>query len=77
MEHQAVFDATGLLCPEPVMMLHVEMRKIGAKDVLKVIATDPSTSRDIPKFCQFLGHALINQEQEGDTYFYWIEKKQN
>ncbi|ETX11490.1 sulfurtransferase [Marinomonas ushuaiensis DSM 15871] len=76
MEHQALLDATGLLCPEPVMMLHVEMRKIGPKDILKVIATDPSTTRDIPKFCQFLGHKLIDQEQDEDTYFYWIEKKE-
>ncbi|MGN5359377.1 sulfurtransferase TusA [Marinomonas sp. CT5] len=75
MEHQAVLDATDLLCPEPVMMLHVEMRKIAAKDVLKVIATDPSTTRDIPKFCQFLGHKLLKQEQNDNIYYYWIEKK--
>ncbi|BDX02878.1 MAG: sulfurtransferase TusA [Marinomonas sp.] len=75
MEYQAVLDATDLLCPEPVMMLHVEMRKMAAKDILKVIATDPSTTRDIPKFCQFLGHTLVKQEQEGSVYYYWIEKK--
>ncbi|UTW01480.1 sulfurtransferase TusA [Marinomonas rhizomae] len=75
MEHQALLDATDLLCPEPVMMLHVEMRKLSPKEVLKVIATDPSTTRDIPKFCQFLGHKLMQQVQEGDIYYYWIEKK--
>jgi len=75
MEHQALLDATDLLCPEPVMMLHVEMRKLSSKEILKVIATDPSTTRDIPKFCQFLGHHLIDQEQEDNTYYYWIEKK--
>lgn len=76
MEHQALLDATDLLCPEPVMMLHVEMRKIATEDILKVIATDPSTTRDIPKFCQFLGHKLINQEQKGDAYYFWIKKKE-
>lgn len=75
MEHQAELDATGLLCPEPVMMLHVEMRKLAEKNILKVIATDPSTTRDIPKFCNFLGHTLLEQAHEGDTYFYWIQKK--
>jgi len=75
MEHQALLDATGLLCPEPVMMLHVEMRKLAAKEILKVIATDPSTTRDIPKFCQFLGHKLTKQELVDDVYYYWIEKK--
>ncbi|REG85709.1 sulfurtransferase TusA [Marinomonas pollencensis] len=75
MEHQAELDASGLLCPEPVMMLHVEMRKLGAKEILKVTATDPSTTRDIPKFCNFLGHTLLEQLQEGECYYYWIEKK--
>ncbi|MGR0279770.1 sulfurtransferase TusA [Marinomonas dokdonensis] len=77
MQHQAVLDAEGLLCPEPVMMLHVEMRKLEPKEVLKVIATDPSTTRDIPKFCQFLGHTLLDQQQNDDGfYFYWIQKKE-
>lgn len=75
MNYQALLDATGLLCPEPVMMLHVEMRKLSPKEILKVIATDPSTTRDIPKFCQFLGHKLISQQQENDVFYYWIEKK--
>ncbi|BFM48296.1 sulfurtransferase TusA [Marinomonas sp. THO17] len=75
MEHQAELDASGLLCPEPVMMLHGEMRKIAANEVLKVIATDPSTTRDIPKFCQFLGHKLVQQEEHENIYYYWIEKK--
>lgn len=77
MEHQALLDATDLLCPEPVMLLHVEMRKLAAKQILKVIATDPSTTRDIPKFCQFLGHKLVSQQQEEDVYLYWIEKKES
>ena len=75
MEYQSEFDAKGLLCPEPVMMLHVEMRKLKAGDVLKVIATDPSTQRDIPKFCQFLGHDLLQLEELEGNYFFWIKKK--
>ncbi|KZY28430.1 preprotein translocase subunit TatC, partial [Alcanivorax sp. HI0044] len=70
-------DATGLLCPEPVMMLHNKVRDMAPGEVLKVRATDPSTERDIPKFCQFLGHTLLTQEQDGDLYLYWIEKKKS
>ena len=47
------YDALGLRCPEPVMMLHGKVRELSKGDVLKVTATDPSTTRDIPKFCQF------------------------
>jgi tRNA 2-thiouridine synthesizing protein A len=55
-------DTSGLVCPEPVMMLHSAVRQIALGQVVKVIATDPSTARDIPKFCGFLGHELIAHE---------------
>ncbi|GAB7531855.1 sulfurtransferase TusA [Pseudomonas sp. 3A(2025)] len=71
----ATLDATGLNCPEPVMMLHQKVRDLSAGGLLKVIATDPSTRRDIPKFCVFLGHELVDQQVEGSTYLYWIRKK--
>lgn len=67
-------DAQGLLCPEPVMMLHKKVREMAVGDVLKVTATDPSTTRDIPKFCNFLKHELVAQSQEGDLYYYYIKK---
>lgn len=60
-------DARGLRCPEPVMMLHQKVRDMAAGDLLEVLATDPSTTRDIPKFCRFLGHELVMQEENKDA----------
>ena len=67
-------DATGLFCPEPVMMLHNKVRDLPAGGLLKVIATDPSTQRDIPKFCRFLGHELLHEQELGGQYIYFIRK---
>lgn len=75
MPADAVLDATGLNCPEPVMMLHNKVRALAGGELLKVIATDPSTQRDIPKFCVFLGHELVDQQADDGTYLYWIRKK--
>lgn len=58
------------------MMLHSKVRELAAGDVLKVIATDPSTQRDIPKFCMFLEHQLLESSEQDGTYMYWIRKKQ-
>ena len=69
-----ILDTSGLLCPEPVMMLHKIVREVTAGAIIKVIATDPSTTRDIPKFCQFLGHELLQQESDEKTYTYIIKK---
>lgn len=67
-------DTSGLVCPEPVMLLHKAVRDSSAGDIIEVIATDPSTERDIPSFCEFLGHAIISQERIGDKYRYCIKK---
>ncbi|WP_331350868.1 sulfurtransferase TusA [Cellvibrio sp. UBA7671] len=67
-------DASGLLCPEPVMMLHKVMREAAIGNLVEVIATDPSTLRDIPKFCLFLGHDLIEQKETEQQYFFYIRK---
>lgn len=75
LQPDAILDASGLNCPEPVMMLHNKVRDLPAGGLLKVIATDPSTRRDIPKFCLFLGHELLDQQVEGGAYLYWIKKK--
>jgi len=69
-----ILDAQGLYCPEPVMMLHNQVRDMVSGEVLHVLATDPSTQRDIPKFCTFLGHELVEQYVDEDLYGYYIRK---
>ncbi|MEZ5492148.1 MAG: sulfurtransferase TusA [Gammaproteobacteria bacterium] len=68
-------DASGLFCPEPVMLLHNKIRDMQGGDLLRVIATDPSTARDIPKFCLYLGHELLEEVQQDDKYYYLVRKK--
>jgi tRNA 2-thiouridine synthesizing protein A len=69
----AVLDTTGLYCPEPIMLMHNKVRDMASGQVLKVIATDPATTRDVPKFCQFLGHELLEQNTSSESnYLYFI-----
>ena len=67
-------DTSGLRCPEPVMMLHNALRKVAVGDVVKLIATDPATERDIPRFCRYLGHELMREVSEGGLYLYFIRR---
>jgi tRNA 2-thiouridine synthesizing protein A len=71
-----ILDATGLYCPEPVMLLHNRIRDIAVGETLQVLATDPSTERDIPKFCVFLGHELLHQDQFDGHYRYLLRKQE-
>jgi len=70
-----LLDAHGLICPEPVMLLHNRMRSMKSGDIVKVCATDPSTERDILRFCDFLKHPLLYWQKDADNYEYWIQKK--
>lgn len=72
-EHDVLVDASGLICPEPVMLLHTAVREASSGQIIKVVATDPSTLRDVPKFCRFLGHRLIHQE-ETSGYLFFIQR---
>lgn len=74
-EQATKLDATGLYCPEPVMMLHNKIREIEAGEYLHLKATDPSTTRDVPKFCVYLGHELVDEQHQDDFYYYLIRKK--
>ena len=67
-------NATGLLCPEPLMIVRNKVREMAAGEVLFVVATDPSTDRDFKNFCRFMGHELVAQRAVDDQLEYWIKK---
>lgn len=73
-EFDAELDARGLYCPEPVMMLHNRINDVAPGRILRVIATDPSTTRDIPRFCQFLGHELVSEAEQNGEFVYLIRR---
>lgn len=74
MNYDHHLDATGLYCPEPVMMLHTKIRALASGNILKITATDPSTERDIAKFCSFLGHELLHSEEIDGRFIFFIRK---
>ena len=67
-------DALGLRCPEPVMVIRKTVRQVATGDLLEIIADDPATTRDIPSFCRFMEHQLIEAQVETIPYRYLIKK---
>ncbi|MCL4103952.1 UNVERIFIED_CONTAM: hypothetical protein GTU68_034814 [Idotea baltica] len=56
------------------MMLHNKIHDVGSGETIKIIATDPATQRDIPKFCTFLGHELLHAEERDKQFHYLLRK---
>lgn len=74
MVHQYLLDTQGLYCPEPVMMLHSKVAEMNSGEVILILASDPATERDIPKFCQFLGHEIVLKQIEEGVFKYYLQK---
>ena len=49
------YDATGLLCPLPVLRANRKLRELASGGLLTVRATDPATEQDFPAFCRQTG----------------------
>lgn len=56
------------------MLLHNAVRDAESGEVIKMLSTDPSTKRDINRFCEFLGHELLSEEEQGDEFLFWLKK---
>lgn len=67
-------DATGLICPEPLMILRNKVREMARGETVSVVATDPSTVRDFTNFCRFMQHDLAESRRDGDRYRFVIRK---
>jgi tRNA 2-thiouridine synthesizing protein A len=67
-------DAIGLRCPEPVMMVRLKIREMQVGETLAVTADDHSTTRDIPSFCRFMEHELLDFQSVNSPYQYIIKK---
>lgn len=67
-------DATGLLCPLPVLKARKRLQSMTAGEQLRMRADDPAAVIDVPHFCAQTGHTLIQSTQDGETQVYLIEK---
>jgi tRNA 2-thiouridine synthesizing protein A len=75
MDGDTILDATGLLCPLPVLKARRALRTVAAGGVLRVLATDPGAVKDFEHFCQTTGCELIESSEESEGVFRFRLKK--
>ena len=71
-----VVDCTGTLCPVPVVRLRQEIDKIESGKVIKVIATDPASVKDMPAFARNTGHELLHSARSGSAFEFYFRKQE-
>lgn len=67
-------DATGLLCPLPVLKARKRLQAMAPGEVLRIRATDPAAIVDIPHFCTESGHAFLGMQDEDGATIYRIRR---
>jgi tRNA 2-thiouridine synthesizing protein A len=67
-------DATGLLCPLPVLKARKTLLAMPPGAILELRATDPMSVIDVPHFCTEQGYALQSQESQNDVHIFRIAK---
>jgi tRNA 2-thiouridine synthesizing protein A len=67
-------DATGLLCPLPVLKARKHLMAMAPGAVLLMRADDLAAVVDVPHFCAEAGHTLIEQHSEGAELRFFIRK---
>jgi tRNA 2-thiouridine synthesizing protein A len=61
---QVTIDASGLICPLPVIELARRARDLPAGTVIAVLADDPAAAVDIPAWCRLRGHIFLGTDTE-------------
>jgi|ECHnycMinimDraft_1075156.scaffolds.fasta_scaffold01582_3 TusA-related sulfurtransferase len=63
---EKIIDASGTICPYPIVLLSRAAREAKGGDVLRVIATDAAFARDVRSWSKSTGHQLLSiEESEG------------
>jgi tRNA 2-thiouridine synthesizing protein A len=69
------FDASGLMCPMPIIKAKKEIQLVELGEVLEIIADDEGAYEDFPAWCDQTGNELIKREKVGDKYRFLIRRK--
>ena len=75
MDFDKELDARGLNCPLPILRTKKALAELSAGNVLKVIATDPGSVKDMTAFAKQTGNELISSAEAGGEYTFFMKKK--
>lgn len=67
-------DARGLNCPLPILRIKKAIGTVTSGDVVRMVATDPGSVKDIEAFCKQTGNQLLESGEESGGYVFLVKK---
>ena len=68
-------DARGLNCPLPILRTKKGLAELTTGQVLKVIATDPGSVKDMQAFAKQTGNELMSSAEAAGEFTFFMKKK--
>jgi tRNA 2-thiouridine synthesizing protein A len=68
-------DAKGLNCPLPILRTKKALAEMSSGQVLKVIATDPGSVKDMQAFAKQTGNELVSSAEASGEFTFFMKKK--
>lgn len=68
-------DVRSRQCPGPIVAMSHSLKRLDDGDVLKVLATDPGFTADVPAWCRQTGNELLSVLPENDHFAALIRKR--
>ncbi len=68
-------DARGLNCPLPILRTKKALAEMQSGQVLKVMATDPGSVKDMQAFAKQTGNELLSSAEASGEYQFFMKKK--
>jgi tRNA 2-thiouridine synthesizing protein A len=75
MQFDKELDARGLSCPLPILKTKKALNDLTSGQVLKVVATDPGSVKDMQAFANQTGNPLLESGEENKDYVFYLKKK--
>ncbi|MFH0850202.1 MAG: sulfurtransferase TusA family protein [Candidatus Bathyarchaeota archaeon] len=66
-------DCKGMFCPMPIVQLKKATKNMKPGQVLRLMATDPGSVRDIPAWAGKTGNKVLETSEDSGVFTFLIE----
>ena len=68
-------DTRGLNCPLPILKAKKALAEMLSGQLLRVVSTDPGSTRDFQAFSKQTGNDLVEQQTAGDDFIHVLKRR--
>ena len=68
-------DTRGLNCPLPILKAKKALAEMLSGQLLRVVSTDPGSTRDFQAFSRQTGNDLVEQQTAGDDFIHILKRR--